>query len=673
MRKGTVFLAVAFFIFLAACANDDSKPQERLKSYMNLWNDQDFAQMYDMLTSESKEKYATEQFADRYKKIYEDLNITDLEVNYAPLDEEEQKKAMKEGKVTIPITAEMDSIAGPISFDYKATLVQEEDEDDEKDWFLDWEPGLIFPEMKNGGKITIQTEEAKRGEILDRNKMPLAMNDTVWEIGIIPEDLGSDAEKTKEKVADLLNMSEDAIDTALEAEWVEPDLFVPLKKVPKKEEKILDRLWELDGINGNEVTGRVYPLNEAASHIVGYIGEITAEELEDQEPGIYGDEDMIGKRGLEQLYEEKLKGEQGVTILISKEDDEDAVIAEKEVADGENIELTMDVNVQQEIYDSYDGAAGTAAAINPKTGETLALVSSPGFDAEAFLAGVSQSQLEKLQDDEQTPLLNRSTATFAPGSVMKPITAGIGLSNGTINPEEGIEINGLTWSNGKGWGDYKVRRVSESDKPVDLTDALVRSDNIYFAMQAVEMGEKAYIDGLKQFGFDEKLPFAYPYEKSSISANGKLDNEVLLANTSYGQGEVELSALHLALAYTPFLNKGDMLKPVLRASEDTEQVWKDKLITEDQADVVSKALRKVVTNGTAKKANIDDLAISGKTGTAELKKTSDEKGQENGWFVGYPTDDEDILIALMREHVEEEGGSGITVEQVTDILKELKK
>lgn len=673
MRKGIVFLAIVFFMFLTACANDDNKPQDRLETYMKLWNDQDFADMHDMLSLEAKENYSTEQFANRYKKIYKDLDITDLQVKYSQLEEDEEKTAMDEGEVTIPITAEMDSIAGPISFDYEATLVQEEDENDKKDWFLDWDPGLIFPEMKDGGKVTIQTEKASRGEILDRNKRPLASNDSVWEIGIVPDDLGSDAEKTKKKVADLLSISEDAVDTALEADWVEPELFVPLKKVSKKEEKLLDQLWELDGVKGNEVTGRVYPLNEAASHIVGYIGEITAEELEDQEPGTYRNGDMIGKRGLEQLYEEKLKGEQGVAILVTKEDGDDAIIAKKEVKDGKNIELTLDVKAQKEIYDSYDGAAGTAAAIDPKTGETLALVSSPGFDPDAFLAGVSQNQLEKLQDDKQAPLLNRSTSVFAPGSVMKPITAAIGLENGTIKSEEGIEINGLTWSNGESWGDYKVRRVSESDKPVDLTDALVRSDNIYFAMQAVEMGEKAFVDGLKNFGFGEKLPFAYPYKKSSISANGKLDNEVLLANTSYGQGETELSALHLALTYTPFLNKGDMLKPTLLTSEDTEQVWKDGLITEEQAEVINKALRKVVTQGTGKKANIDELAIAGKTGTAELKKTSDEKGQENGWFVGYPADDQDILIALMREHVEKEGGSSITVEQVTDILKKLKK
>jgi len=671
MKKGILCLTIFFLIFIVACSADEPTPQERFDTYVKKWNDQNFDKMYDMLATESKDEIATEAFVDRYQKVYEDLDITDLNISYETPSDEDLKKAMDKGTATLPFTVEMESMAGPITFDYEATLVQE-GEKDEKNWFLAWDQGFIFPAMKDGGEINVETEEPRRGEILDRNKMPLAINDMVYEIGIVPEKLGENAEQTKKKIADLLNISVDSIDNALNADWVEPDLSVPIKKVASDDDA-LDKLWELEGVGGNEVTGRVYPLNEAASHLVGYTGQITAEELKKMDPGTYSAGDTIGKRGLEQLYEEKLKGEKGVKIIVTNDDKEDVILAETEVKDGENIELTIDADIQEKIYKSYDGDAGTAAAIEPKTGETLALVSSPGFAPNEFLYGISQDRLKELEDDEQTPLLNRFSTTFAPGSVMKPITAAIGLENGTIKPDEGIDIKGLTWSNGKGWGDYKVRRVSESKKPVDVTDALVRSDNIYFAMKAVEMGSKAYIDGLNQFGFDEDFPFEYPVSNSTISSDGKIGDEVLLANTSYGQGEIQLSALHLALTYTPFLNNGDMLKPSLLTSEDTGQVWHEKVINEEQAKLINEALRKVVTKGTATKADIDELAISGKTGTAELKKNKDEKGQENGWFVGYPTDDQDILIALMTEHVEKKGGSTATVEQVTDILKKLKK
>src|SRR5699024_6594313 len=144
-------------------------------------------------------------------------------------------------------------------------------------------------------------------------------------------------------------------------------------------------------------------------------------------------------------------------------------------------------------------------------------------------------------------------------SVIKPITAAIGMNDGTLDPHEGLDIEGLTWRNNENWGDYEVRRVSTSDGPVDLHDALVRSDNIYFAMQAIIMGEEAFLNGLHEFGFGDDLPFEYPITASTVSADGEIDNEVLLANTSYGQGEIEMSALHLAAAYTPFINDGDLI------------------------------------------------------------------------------------------------------------------
>lgn len=662
-----------FIVFLGACSADDEvTPNDRFDSYVKQWNEQKFDKMYDMFTLDTKKDYSKEDSTDRSKKVYEDLNISDLKVSFKKLDEEKIDAAMKSGEVTLPFTVEMESIAGPITFDYQANLIQE-GEDEDKNWFVQWDPGFIFPDIKDGGKISIQSETAKRGDILDRNKMPLAINDIVYEIGIVPEKLGDNSDQAKKKVGELLQLSTDEIDAELGASWVEPNLFVPLKKIPKSEKGLLEKLWQVDGVTGQEVTGRIYPSGEATAQLVGYIGKIKADELEEQDPGVYGANDMIGKRGLEQLYEKELKGEQGAKITVSKENEDDIILAEKPVKNGKNIELTIDVNIQEKIYDSYDGDAGSAAAIDPKSGETLALVSSPAFDPSEVLYGTTPNLWEKLQDDEQEPLLNRFSATFAPGSSLKPITAAIGLENGTLKPNEGIEINGLTWSNGKGWGDYKVRRVSESSGPVDLEDALIRSDNIYFAMQAVKMGGDAFVTGLEKFGFGEKLPYEYPVTASTVSSVGKITDEVLLANSGYGQGELEMSSLHLALAYTPLLNEGNMLMPTLLTSEKTGEVWKKDLMSAAHADLIKKDLRKVVEKGSAKKAMKADFPISGKTGTAELKLTAGESGVENGWFVGYPTETQDILIAMMVEQTEDRGGSSYTVEKVTDVLMKLKK
>ncbi|RFA34062.1 penicillin-binding protein [Virgibacillus dokdonensis] len=670
MRKLIVIAIILLVGVITACSDDNATPSDRFSNYINHWNEKEFDKMYAMLSKSAKENYPTEQFVDRYKKIYQDLNVSDLKIEAEPLSDKESEKAMKDGKVSIPFSVSMKTTAGPISFDYEANLIKQEDKDKEN-WYVDWDTGFIFPEMKDSGELRIDSTTPARGEIRDRNDMPLAMNDTIYEIGIVPENLGEDAEQNKKKIAQLLGLSIESIDEKLNASWVEPNLFVPIAKITKEDEALWNELVAINGITRQETTGRIYPGGAATGALVGYIGQVTAEELKKQKENNYSAQDTIGKRGLEKLYEKQLRGIKGSTVKVIN-DGEETILAEKEAKDGENVKLTIDINVQEKIYNTLDGDKSTTSVIDAKTGETLGLVSSPSFDPNEILYGTTTNIWKKLEEDKENPLLNRFSSTYAPGSVIKPITGAIGMKNGTIDPKEGLNISGLTWSNGEGWGDYEVTRVSESNGPVDLHDAIVRSDNIYFAMQAVDMGAKAYVEGLKAFGLGTDFPFEYPVTASSISTSEKLDDEVLLANTSYGQGEVEMSSLHLATAYTAFLNDGNMLKPTLLTSEEKAQVWKDKLITPKQANIIKEALRDVVVDGTAKRsAKNAKFPVSGKTGTAELKLTSDSDGQENGWFVGYPTDDEDIIVSIMIE--ETKGNSGLSTEKAVEILHKMKE
>ncbi|MDY0393250.1 NTF2-like N-terminal transpeptidase domain-containing protein [Virgibacillus halophilus] len=232
--------------------------------------------MYDYLLADTKKKFPPEKFIDRYAKVYKDLNIHDLKISFKKLQKDDLNRAMDKGTATIPFTVKMDSVAGPISFDYKAKLERKEDKEENENWYISWDPGFIFPEIKDGGDIHIDTEEPQRGEIVDRNKMPLAMNDTVWQIGVVPNKLQSDAAKSQ--IGKLLHMSTEEIDSKLNASWVKPDLFVPLKKLQKSDSAV-DQLWAIEGVAGQEVSGRVYPLGKAAAHLTGYIGTVTAEDL----------------------------------------------------------------------------------------------------------------------------------------------------------------------------------------------------------------------------------------------------------------------------------------------------------------------------------------------------------------------------------------------------------
>ncbi|WP_152655262.1 penicillin-binding transpeptidase domain-containing protein [Oceanobacillus sp. CFH 90083] len=663
MWKKSLWL-ILFIALLAGCSKEQTDPTNTLNQYAEALEEGDYESLYNLFSQETKDTYSEEDSSLRLEKLYADISASDIEMNVQELEEREIANAYDDGIATIPFSVTMNTIAGEISFDYQAELALIEREDEADSWLINWDSGFIFPELADGGKILISPDHPVRGEILDKNQIPLAINDTVYEFGVIPSELGENEAK-REEIARLLGMSVESVNASIEAEWVEDDLFVPLKTILPDNSDTVQELNAIEGVSYRETNGRVYPEGEIAAHLVGYLRSVNAEDLDELDSTEYTSSDKIGARGLESLFEEELRGSKGAVIQVAKEGKENIILAEKEAKDGKNITVTIDINIQDKVFQGFDGDPGNAAVIDPKTGETLALVSSPSFDPNDILYGTSANFWSNMEENELQPMLNRFSSTFAPGSVIKPITGAIGLKNETIVYDEGIEIEGLQWE------DYKVTRVSTSNGPVDLDDALIRSDNIYFAMKAVEMGGSAFVEGLHSFGIGEEFPYTYPITDSSISNSDNLDDTYLLAHTSYGQGEIEMSALHLATAYSAFLNDGDMIQPILLTDEETGQIWKEALVTEEQADDIQESLRKVVTEGTGSAAEEADFPISGKTGTAELKLTGEDGGDENSFFVGYPTDDQDLMIAIMVEGTKNNDRSS-GVEKATKILMDIK-
>lgn len=666
-----MILFLFMFVFVVAGCNkvEDPKPEDRFADYVKLWNDQKFDKMYDYLSTDAKESISKEDFTNRYKKIYEDLEIHNLSVLFKkPKEDEETKEELEE--VPFSFSTKMESIAGEIEFDHKAIIVKEE-RDEAKNWYVNWDTSFIFPDLEDGDKISLPTTPAKRGDIIDKNGIELAETGQARQIGIVPQDMTGNEEEIKQKVSDLLGVSPEQIEKALSASWVKPEHFVPIHTIASDETELLDKLSEVPSVHSMGVEARVYPLGEAAAHLTGNIGPITADEIEKNKGKGYSNTDSIGKRGLEKVLEDRLKGENGVQIVINKEDGSEIFLAEKPVKDGENVKLTIDSTLQRTIFEELAGKPGTAVAMDPITGETLALVSSPSFNPNTLSLGATNEQWAALQDDPNKPLTIRFNKSTAPGSVIKPITAAIELNEGIIDWKKAIEIKDLTWQKDASWGGYKVKRVSDPGTPIDLEKALIYSDNIYFAQTTLELGKDKFISGLKKFGFEEKLPFLYPMEDSKI---GTIDSDIALADSGYGQGQVEMSVLHLASAFTPFVNKGNMIKPILQMDDQPGQIWKKDVVSAEQAENIHQALVKVVEDpkGTARGARIQDYPLAGKTGTAEFKEKQNEKGKENGWFVAYKKENPDLLIALMVEGVEEGGGSGIAVNMVKDIFTKFK-
>ncbi|QVY61340.1 penicillin-binding transpeptidase domain-containing protein [Cytobacillus gottheilii] len=663
MRKRWL-LAASFLIFivLAGCSKEPM-PQDQFSQYIKHWNNQEFTDMYRLLSAKAKESISEDDFVDRYEKVYNDLQISDIEVT-SNADKEQE---FEEESAALPFSASMNSAAGKIEFTHDATLIKEEHEDGEN-WFVEWDTTLIFPELGANDKINYASIPAQRGDIIDRTGDMLAFNGTLYEIGIVPEEMGNDEETTIKGLSQSLGISEESIENALNADWVQPGHFVPIKRVSPDNEGLLNEVFSLPGVLKQDVKGRVYPAGESAAHLIGYVGPITAEELEKNEDKGYSSTDLIGKRGLEQVLETQLKGTNGIKISITKEDGSEAVLAEKPVENGEKIQLTIDLTVQEDLYEELKGNAGTASAIDPVTGATMALVSSPSFDPNAASLGLTVQEWKTLEENEQQPLLNRFSHNYVPGSVMKPITGAIGLEEGITTADETKDIKGLRWQKDTSWGSYRVTRVKDPGSPVNFDQAMMYSDNIYFAQEALQLGKDSFMEGLKAFGFEEEIPYVYPLQSSHT---GNMDTEIKLADSGYGQGEVEMNILHLAASYTPFINKGSLIKPVLLENEEKNQVWKENIISEETVAIMNSALRKVIQEpgGTGRAAKMDDYPLAGKTGTAELKLNVGMKGQENGMFVAYNPDSPKLLIAMMIESVEDAGGSGIVVEKVKNVFE----
>lgn len=666
MKKRLIGVFSLLFLILLTGCQEKVTPEDRLAEYVGHWNKGKFEDMYnDYLSQETKTIFAAEKFVDRQEKIHNDLSIDNVKVTFTKPTED--TKWDPEEPATFPIQIKMDTLAGPVEFEKTITLLREM-RDETDNWFVQWNPSFIFPDLEEEDKIRISTMKSARGEIVDRNGLPIAVNGNGYEIGIVPENFTDESKKTE--LANLLGKTIESIDKQLNQSWVQPSHFVPISKVAKNNIPLLEKLAEIPGVTRQETSMREYPYGESLSHLSGYIGVITAKQLETRKDKGYTESDLIGRQGMELILEDRLRGTDGVRIFIEKSVGAEAItVAETPAVNGETISLTINAELQKKTYEAMLGEAGTSAAVDPNTGETLALVSSPGFDPTEFMLGISGTRYKELEEHPLSPLFNRFSATYAPGSTIKPVTAAIGMEAGTLNPTEGLTINGETWQKDSSWDEYRVTRVhEEAPNPIDLKKALVYSDNIYFAQEALEMGRETFVNGMNGFGFGEEIPFSYGLKSSQLSNNGKISSEGQLADTSFGQGQMLTNILHLASMYEVFIEDGVMYKPTLLLDEEDGQIWKEGLVSGKNAAILSTDLRHVVVDGFAQAANLPNIPLAGKTGTAELKATGEDKGKENGFFVAYNKENPTFILAMMIEGVEDNNGSAYVAEMVSNVF-----
>ena len=424
----------------------------------------------------------------------------------------------------------------------------------------------------------------------------------------------------------------------------------------------------------NENGEREYPYGEIAAHLIGYVRGISSEELEAHKGEGYTESSIIGKTGLELAFEDRLRGKNGSGIYIVDENENRIkTIAETNIEDGEDVKTTIDIELQEEIYNELDGDNGFSVAMNPKTGEVLAMVSTPSFDSNKFITGFTDEEWNTLSSDDNTPMYARYEGTWAPGSSFKPVTGAIGLSTGSFTADEDFGRSGTSWQNSSSWGDYKVTTLTTYSGAANLRNALIYSDNIYFAKAAIKIGSDTFAKQLLNIGFNKTLDFPISMSSSQFAENNEFASEVQLADSGYGQGQVLVNPLHMAAIYTAFVNDGNMIKPHIEYSEETEYLVEN-AFTEEATDEIREDLIQVVenNNGTAHEAKINGVTIAGKTGTAELKGAGEDEGEELGWFNAIVISDEaseQLLTINMIENVENRGGSHYLLTKVKNIIE----
>ena len=656
------------------------KPEDLIVKYMDHIEKQEYDAMYSMIDTDSSYIDGREEYIERNSKIYEGIEVNNLKLSNIAVKKKNGKR------VSVTYETSFDTIAGQVHFENEAEFT------DTKDGYrILWRDSLIFPELSESDKVQVSVSQAERGQILDRNGKVLAGKGVASSVGIVPGKL-ENKENAIKSLADLLEMDEETIENKLEASWIKDDSFVPIATIPKVQEidlmsvqpdeeilKEYERQKRLliPGVMMTDVEIRSYSLGEAAAHLIGYVQAVTAEDLENHPDEGYSWNSLIGRTGMEGLYEKELKGRDGCEIrIVDSNGNTKMIVASVLKEDGKYVQLTIDSDLQKSLYEQFKEDRGCSVAMNPYTGEVLALVSTPSYDNNDFIKGLSSEKWNALNEDEKNPLYNRFRQVWCPGSVFKPVVAAIGLKTGAIDPDEDFGNEGLAWQKDSSWGDYQVTTLHEYE-PVVLKNALIYSDNIYFAKAALKIGADNLMKSLNEIGFNQELPFEIIMAVSQYSNTDKIETEIQLADSGYGQGQILVNPLHLASIYTAFLNNGDMIKPYLQYRADAAgEVWISEAFTAENVREVMEGVKGVVndSNGTGYGAYREDILLAGKTGTAELKAVQEDmSGTEIGWFSVFTVEKETekpILIVSMVEDVKDLGGSGYVVQKDKAVLDE---
>ncbi|HUK24421.1 MAG TPA: penicillin-binding protein 2 [Terriglobales bacterium] len=428
-----------------------------------------------------------------------------------------------------------------------------------------------------------------------------------------------------------------------------------------------NELPELDTIMSHR---RLYPRKGFMAHVIGYVGEVSEQMLNQTRWEFYNPGDIVGKSGVELEYNQVLMGQNGSRqVVVNSHGKEMGELGEKPATPGKPLKLTIDIDLQIAAEEALGDRRGAVVAMNPHTGEILAMVSRPTFDPNQFAVRISRDEWSKLVNDPDHPLLNRAIqAQLAPGSTFKIIEAVAGWQEG-IAQNLIVHCSGSAVFYGRRFGCW----VKSGHGEVDLSKAIYQSCDVYF----YTLGEKLGIDRIAKYaealGLGQKTGIDLPDEATGVmpSEEWKIRNfkqkwfagETI--SVAIGQGAVTVTPMQLTRAIAAIAMDGRMVVPhvvnptVLPKDFLPVAHYNEvKTIPIDQAgwDVITDAMGRVLLpEGTAPSAHIPGIDIAGKTGSAQVaslalraKHESNESLAQNGWFVGFtPRRDPDVVVTVL--------------------------
>ena len=539
-------------------------------------------------------------------------------------------------------------------------------------WYLQIVKGGEFALLAENNRLRRIALPPTRGVVLDRKDEVLASTRPAMNLVLVREGL-TDAEGQLKRLEGFLGIPYSVLNARLQAMRHRPT-FEPL--VIKEDVQLADiakvearREW-FPSLEIEQTALRDYPDGPAVAHAVGYVGEVNEAQLAKIADGSLQQGDIVGKTGVEREYDEILRGRRGwrLQTVNSLGRPFGASQPGREPTDGLPLHLTIDKRLQRKLVEALADEVGSGIFMNPQTGEVLALASTPGYDPNVFTAPVSRTTWTALINDSRHPLNDRAISSFyAPGSTFKVLMSIVGLETGAITPQTTVSCSGsaviynrrfMCWKKG-GHGTVDVHR------------ALVQSCNVFYYLLGRKVGIDAISKYAKMFGIGEITGIDIPGESRgnppSVEWKQRIHKEPWYPgdtiSVAIGQGLLAVTPIQMATMISAVANGGTLVRPHL--ARDSKRESTKIPVSASTLALIRDALADVVEEGTATRAQLGPIHVSGKTGTAQVFKKSvgvdadkqPKNERDHAWFIGYaPSEKPEIAFAIVIEH----GGHGGT-------------